>query len=769
MTNAPDNSVERVKGSAKEAHDMPGRRSASAAHQLVQAVKADIAALAHSLRKRRPSVRIPSLRPPGRFGRVLKFALFTSASIAVIATLLIALTMLWVLRDLPLDLDSAEARDREILLTAADGKALGRVGPLKVSNASREEFPHHVVMAVLSVEDRRFYRHWGIDWVGTARAALRNYTAGAIVEGGSSITQQLVKLRLVGRERTFNRKLREAVGALWLEMRLSKDEILTRYLNSVYLGAGAQGLPAGAKLYFNKRPDDLTLSEAALLAGLIKAPSRYNPIQNPDVAHLRAAVVLDAMVGHGVIARDAAEEAKNHPAVIHYQSPEAENRTWFSEWVAAEAQDVSGTFARNIRVRTTLDTRLQELAERSVNQALDQYADRNVSQGALVAMRPDGAVLAMVGGRNYKDSQFNRAVQAQRQPGSAFKLFVYMAALRRGYTLDDTIDAGPIEIGNWAPDNFGGRSYGKIKLADAFANSINTAAVRLAQDVGIKEVIGAARDLGIEGSLPNVPSLALGSADVNLLNLTSAFAAILAGQAPVQPWGVEAFSSPERPRLITIGAPSAPQQRLGDLRDRLVDLLKLPVERGTGRGAALDGFSAGKTGTSQNYRDAWFIGFNDSLTVGVWVGNDDQSPMKGVTGGSAPATIWKVFMTKAGPLLSEQSHVEPPSDSVSQDDSSPSSRQEQASCDFRACGAKYQSFDAADCTYQPYGGGPRARCEKSLLPTSRGLPTRTTDVNDSPRSNRCNLDACAATYSSFRASDCTYQPLDGGQRRLCQK
>ena len=670
--------------------------------------------------------------------------------------------MLLVLRDLPLDIDSAEAREREILLEASNGEPLGRVGPLRISNATRQEFPEHVVNAVLSIEDRRFYQHWGIDWMGIARASARNYWAGTIVEGGSSITQQLAKLRIVGRERTFGRKLREAFGATWLEMRLSKDDILTRYLNSVYLGGGAQGFPAGAKLYFNKNLADVTLSEAAMLAGLIKAPSRFNPLHNPTVAYSRAAIVLDAMTDNGVILRKAADEAKANPAVLAPLASESEPTTWFSDWVAAEAQDVSGRFARSMRAQTTLVPELQKLAEHTVNQVLDQYADRNVSQAALVAMRPDGSVVAMVGGRSYKDSQFNRAVQAQRQPGSAFKLFVYMAALRRGYTLDDTVDASPLEIGDWAPDNFGGRNYGKVTLADAFATSINTAAVRLAQDVGLDNVIAAARDLGIDAKLPRVPSLALGSAEVNLLNLTAAFASVLAGKAPVQPWGVTSFSAADRPRRVSIGAPTGSLQPLGGLQERLIELLKLPVERGTAKGAALNGLAAGKTGTSQNHRDAWFLGFNESLAVGVWVGNDDRSPMNGVTGGSAPATIWKMFMTKASPILSKQPALE-----TNVVGAHFEKLPEQA-CDIRACGAKYQSFDASDCTYQPRRGGQRLRCEKASPHVQQAmLEPAGEDVEK--RTDRCNVGACSGTYSSFRSSDCTYQPYDGGARRMCQK
>jgi penicillin-binding protein 1A len=302
---------------SEHSHPSRGSRTSAAARHLLQSMRADLRALSAQARASLPTTGIARrVEPAGRIGRFCRRIAKCVAGLILVSALVLALMMLWVLRDLPLNFDSAEAHEREIMLEASNGNPLGRVGPLRISNASREEFPEQVVKAVLSVEDRRFYQHWGIDWLGIARASARNYFAGTIVEGGSSITQQLAKLRIVGRERTFNRKLREAFGAIWLEMRLSKDEILTRYLNSVYLGGGAQGLPAGAKLYFNKRLSDLTLSETALLAGLIKAPSRFNPLHNPSAAQNRANVVLDAMVENGAIPQRAADEAKARPAVL---------------------------------------------------------------------------------------------------------------------------------------------------------------------------------------------------------------------------------------------------------------------------------------------------------------------------------------------------------------------------------------------------------------------------------------------------------------------
>jgi penicillin-binding protein 1A len=338
-----------------------------------------------------------------------------AVAIFILAALVFCGSMLWVLRDLPLDGVSL-ARERAILLESADGQSLGRVGPLKISNATREEFPKHLVDAVLSIEDRRFYGHWGVDLFGIARALHRNYASGATLQGGSTITQQLVKLRIVGSERSLARKIREAFAAMWLEMRLGKNDILSRYLNSVYMGAGAQGIPAAAELYFNKRPRDLTIQEAAMLAGMIKAPSRFNPLQNLSGAQKRAAVVVQAMVDNGKLTEEAARHALAHPAALNTPAIASESGTWFSDWVAGEARDVTGGLVGTMQVRKPLDPNLQTVAEQAVTDGLRDGADQKVSQAALVAMRPDGAVVAMVGGRNYKESQFNRAVRPGGSP-----------------------------------------------------------------------------------------------------------------------------------------------------------------------------------------------------------------------------------------------------------------------------------------------------------------------------------------------------------------
>jgi membrane peptidoglycan carboxypeptidase len=593
-------------------------------------------------------------------------------------------------------------------------------------------------------------------------------------------------MRVLGHERTLSNKLLEALAAVWLETQLGKDEILTRYLNSVYLGNGAYGMSAGARLYFDKGLSELTLPEAAMLAGLIRSPSRDNPLHNQEGAQARAAVVIDAMRENGAINATVAENAKARPAVLHLSEQALPATTWFADWVARDATEVIGK--GSMRLRTTLVPGLQKLAERAVSDVLSrQGAERRASQAALVAMRPDGAVVAMVGGRDYQTSQFNRAIDARRQPGSAFKLFVYFAALRSGFTPNDTIDASPLDIKGWRPENYDDHHYGRMTLAEAFAKSINTAAARLSQQVGLKQVIAAARDLGVTDSLPAVPSLALGTAEVNLLELTAAYAAVSAGKMPVRPRGVAGFGIGRQTRLQSMGPPIAGTQSLQPYQKPLLELMQDVLRRGTGRAAALDGFAAGKTGTSQDYRDAWFIGFNDTLIAGVWVGNDDRTPMNRVTGGSLPAAIWKSFMTEAATTMprdtlqppAAEAPSKPPAEAPPNVDSSvaqaPADQAAQGTaCDYQACARAYDSFRASDCTYQPYGGARRQRCDKNasqqvdatpVAPNSRAQSL----LDPSMRKAQCNIDVCARFYESFNPADCTYQPHGGGPRRVCTR
>ncbi|HLT01329.1 MAG TPA: PBP1A family penicillin-binding protein, partial [Geminicoccaceae bacterium] len=500
--------------------------------------------------------------------------------------------------------------------------------------------------AVVAVEDRRFWQHPGIDPIGIGRALVRNLQAGRVVQGGSTISQQLAKLVFLTPERSLWRKIKEALYTLWIEARFAKEEILEIYLNRVYLGSGAYGVDAAARRYFAKPARDLSLAEAAMLAGLIQAPSRYAPTRDLALAQARAAVVLNSMAEIGAITPEQAASAKAAPARPAAPRTRADSG-YFADWVVAESRLYADAERPRLVVRTTLDQEMQRAAEEAVRAA---FADARVATGAeqaaLVAMSPDGRVRAMLGGRGYAASQFNRATQAERQPGSAFKLFVYLAALEAGLRPEDRISAAPIEVDGWSPHNFDGRYPTDISLLDSFAGSVNTAAVRLGEQVGRYRVIRLAERLGITSPLIDEPSLALGSSEVRLIELTAAYASVANGGYLVWPEGVEAIEAPDGKALYRRRPVAEPVLEPAVVR-AMTAMLETTLDRGTGRAAALRRFAAGKTGTSSDYRDAWFVGFTDSLVVGVWVGNDDGTPMPHVTGGGLPARIFREFILRA--------------------------------------------------------------------------------------------------------------------------
>lgn len=740
-------------------------------------------ALARPARRAEAARAARAARSPGAAwahagGRVMRTLALGIGVLAACGTLVFAGAMLWALQGLPLDRPMNTPEQPALLLEAANGEPLGRVGPFRAAPTPLQDFSPTLIKAVVSTEDRRFFQHFGIDPLGILRAFHRNMEAGGIEEGGSTITQQLVKVRYGEKERTYARKMREALVALWLETHLSKQEILTRYLNTVYLGAGAYGMAAASRLFFDKKPADLTLAECAMLAGLIKAPSQFNPLSHLDAARTRAATVLDTMVANGMLDAQAASDAKAHPATPNLTPQLTPATSWFTDWLATQAGTIAGGRTDAVRVRTTLRPDLQRLAQMALDQVLATEGRKmGASQGALVAMRPDGAVLAMVGGRDYGASQFNRAVDALRQPGSSFKLFVYLTALRKGYSPSDTVNARAVNIRGWEPENYGGAHYGRLSLAEAFAHSVNTAAVHLAIDVGLKQVIGTARDLGITTPISATPSLALGAYGVNLLEMTGAFAAVQAGRFPIKPWGAAAVGGPDGGPLQP-KTPPAPTGTLDPYQQPMIELLRDVVEHGTGRAAALDGFAAGKTGTSQDFRDAWFIGFNEQLIVGVWVGNDDNSPMRHVTGGSLPAAIWKQFMTAATPLVGQENATvaAAPSNTPQASDADrpvqmSADQSSGGACDVQACESTYRSFRSFDCTYQPYWGGHRRACELGAQRSTPAEGTSETTGAGGVRSAQaqCNIAACSRFYSSFNPADCTYQPFHGGGRQLCER
>jgi 1A family penicillin-binding protein len=541
-------------------------------------------------------------------------------------------------------------------LVATNGEIFAMRGQFRGEILNLKQIPRHLTQAVVSVEDHRFYGHFGLDPIGMARAAFVNTLAGQVRQGGSTITQQLAKLMFLSAERTFKRKIQEAMIALWLEHRLSKDEILVRYLNKVYLGAGAFGIDGAAQRYFNKSARDLTLAESAMLAGLIRAPSFLAPTRNLEAARERARLVLKTMVDNEFITQATAETADVDKVVlaVNPNTQITSGSRYFADWVAADARDLLGPLSADLTVQTTLNVTLQELAESTLRRWLDSEGDkRNVRQGAMVVLDREGAVLAMVGGRDYDESEFNRATQAQRQPGSLFKLFVYLAAFDAGMTPDTTMVDQPLKVDEWEPQNYGGQHRGPVTLRTAFADSINSVAIQLTETVGRGRVIGVARSLGVQSPLKPHPSLALGASEVTLLEMASAYAAMAADVKRVTPFGIRSIRGQSRKLHEHSPAPTAQQDAMLPWhRAEMLDLLISAVDRGTGKAAKLSSPVAGKTGTTQEYRDAWFIGFTADIVAAVWLGNDDNAPTDRVTGGDLPARIWRDFIAAAYQLES---------------------------------------------------------------------------------------------------------------------
>ena len=573
----------------------------------------------------------PAEPPRRRFPWWRWFVRGTAAGIV-----LLVVAIVWLAFTAPLSQSLKPPTPPSITLTAADGTPIARRGAVIGAPVDAARLPAHVREAFMAIEDRRFYSHWGIDPRGILRAAWANVGSGGVRQGGSTITQQLAKNAFLDSDRTAARKIREVMIAFWLEAWLSKDEILSRYLSNVYFGDNVYGITAASKHYFGRTPDRLNVGQAAMLAGLVKAPSRLAPTVNLKGARAREMVVVAAMADAGFLTATEAR-AVQPQRVLPRQAGALPAGTYFADWVLPSAREAAGEVSSEATVRTTLDRRLQRAAEQAIRSAGLRQA-----QAAIVAMHPDGRVVAMVGGRDYAKSPFNRATQAKRQPGSTFKLFVYLAAMRAGMTPDSTVDDSPVEIAGWKPKNDDNRYLGEITLARAFARSSNVAAARLTQEVGVRNVIKAARDLGITTPIANEATIGLGTSEVTLLELTAAYGAIAEGRYPVTPRGVEKADEKSWYQQLTGGQRQMP----AEVRANMLRLLGSSI-RGTGREAVLSVDAWGKTGTSQQERDGWFIGFAGDLVVGVWVGNDDSSPNPGLHGGGVPARIWRAFMQSA--------------------------------------------------------------------------------------------------------------------------
>jgi penicillin-binding protein 1A len=548
----------------------------------------------------------------------------------------------------PIDQLAVPKRPPNIAILAEDGSLLANRGDTGGAAVRLMELPPYLPKAFVAIEDRRFYSHFGIDPIGIARAAFRDVTGHGGTEGGSTLTQQLAKNLFLTQERTLSRKIQEAILALWLERKYSKDQILELYLNRVYFGSGAYGVEAASQKYFGKSAKMVTLSEAALLAGLMKSPTKLAPNHNLEGANERAAEVITAMAEQGHITEAMAKLALGAPAKV-VQVKGAGSVNYAADYVMDSLDDTVGAIDEDIVVTTTIDPKMQASAERALSEELAaKGAKWGVEQGAMVAMDPNGGVKALIGGKDYGDSQYNRAVSAMRQPGSSFKPFVYLSALEKGLTPDTVRLDGPITVKGWNPENYSREYFGPVTLTKALSLSLNTVAVRLGLEVGPKTVVKTAHRLGITSELETNASIALGTSEVTPLEMVTAYAAFANGGIGVQPHVITRVRTADGKQLYLRKASGFGRV----IEPQYVAMMNAMMEEtlltGTARKAELPGWqAAGKTGTSQEWRDAWFIGYTSALVTGVWLGNDDSSPTKKVSGGNLPVEIWSRFMKEA--------------------------------------------------------------------------------------------------------------------------
>ncbi|MBI0176958.1 transglycosylase domain-containing protein [Bartonella apis] len=542
--------------------------------------------------------------------------------------------------DIPQRPPNVRIIDRNGFLIANRGTTGGEALSLK-------EMSPWIPKAVVAIEDRRFYDHYGVDPIGIARAMVTNIIHSRSKQGGSTLTQQLAKNLFLSPDRTLERKVQEALLALWLEHKYTKDQILEMYLNRVYLGSGAYGVEAASRRYFGKSAKDVDLMEAATLAGLLKAPSRLSPARDPKAANDRAKLVLAAMKEEGMV-NDAEVAMAEAEPMARAESYWTGSENYVADQVVQQLPFLIGETDKDIVVETTLDMTLERAAEEAIRTQISENGEkRDVSQGALVSIDKSGAIRAMVGGVDYAQSQFNRATDAKRQPGSTFKPFVYLAALEAGRTPNTIRNDAPVRIGNWTPRNYGGKYMGEVTLTTALSHSLNSVAAQLIMEVGTDKVIEVAHRLGIHSALSDNASIALGTSEVSLLELTGAFVPFANGGYKPQLRLISKVEDTNGKTIYDFGEITANRVVEPDIVGMMNAMLEQTVENGTARKAAIDRPSAGKTGTSQDFRDAWFIGYTTDYVTGIWFGNDDGHPMKTISGGSLPVRAWKSYMTVA--------------------------------------------------------------------------------------------------------------------------
>ncbi|HEY0052545.1 MAG TPA: PBP1A family penicillin-binding protein [Caulobacteraceae bacterium] len=594
--------------------------------------------------------------PGGKPERTTGGKLVYWASVAAVWGLIFAVVFFAVFaRGLP-DTSTLDRVERQASITYLDrnGALIAERGSRHAPPINVDALPDYVPAAFIAIEDRRFYHHPGFDPIGMVRAMVRNMRAGRVVQGGSTLTQQLAKNLFLTPEQTMKRKVQEIMLAVWLELKFTKKEILGLYLNRVYFGAGAYGIEAASQRYFDKSARQLTVGEAALLAGLLKAPSRYSPLSDTERAARRATVVLDEMEQAGVIT-PAQRVAATTERVRVSRTLASQHAQYFIDWLNTEIAGLVGEPTEDLIVETTLDLNVQTAAERSVQAILARDGRRGVQQAALVALDGDGRVRALIGGANYGDSQFNRAVDAQRQAGSAWKPFVYLAAMEAGYRPDTPVVDQPVTIGNWTPRNYTNTYVGQTTLQNALAQSLNTVAAYVADQIGRDRVAQAARRLGITSRVGMQPAMALGAVEVSPLEMAQAYAAFSNGGRRVNANGITRIRTQQGRVLYERRGREGGQAITNPPLIFMNQMMRSVISSGTGRGAAIAGFDlAGKTGTTSDYKDAWFVGYTGGFTTAVWVGKDDNTAMRGVTGGQSPAAIWRTFMAAALPRVAAQ-------------------------------------------------------------------------------------------------------------------
>lgn len=602
----------------------------------------------------------------GRRRRIVLFGLKWGLILLIWGFVIAGIAGIWFSYDLP-DITEMQLMPRRPSITVVDqqGTILATYGDLYGKAVHARDLPPHVIQALLAIEDRRFYSHFGVDIFGLLRALWVNYRAGVVVQGGSTITQQLAKNFLQSKklylpqDRSLRRKIQEAIMAIWLEHRFTKDQILTMYLNRVYFGSGTYGVDGASRRYFGRPAKDLSLYEAAVLAGLLKAPSRYSPAQNPELSEDRTRQVLLSMVDAKFISEDAMKVA----LVMATPPPDVfggSSVRYFTDWVVDILPHLVDIQDRDVEIVTTLDLGLQKIAEQKAKEIMATVGKKwKAEQIALISMTPDGAIKALLGGVNYGASKFNRVTQALRQPGSAFKFFTFLAALEKGFTPETRIDDRPFQIGKWTPSNYKYRAKGEIALQEAFAQSANSVAIRLMAQVGLDSVIHLARRLGITTPLPHNLTLALGSGEVTLLELTGAFATIAHHGLQTIPHGILEVRDRKGPILYQWKPIHNPL--LSPLTVRYMrEMMQGVMQGGTARSGAIGRPAAGKTGTTNLYRDLFFVGFTPKLVTGVWSGIDSAKPMTYTPKGTPSTHLWKAFMEAAHASLPLQDFDEPP-------------------------------------------------------------------------------------------------------------